>query len=166
MKHFPVCWVLALVFSAGAASEETPVPSTTIAGPALRFDWSAIEVGVASYEAGPTGYGLARACEAAGIACLVAAPSRIARASGDRVKTDRRDAERLVRLLRVGDLHAVRVPSLVEEAARELRYEALRGLMASGVVDVVATALFSFAMSAVATRALVAVSVSVAEPMK
>ena len=49
------------------------------------------------YEAGPTGYGLARACAAVGIACTVAAPSKIARASGDRVKTDRRDAERLAR---------------------------------------------------------------------
>ena len=45
-----------------------------------------------AYEAGPTGYGLARACAAAGIACTVAAPSKIPRASGDRVKTDRRDA--------------------------------------------------------------------------
>jgi transposase len=43
-----------------------------------------------AYEAGPTGYGLARACAAAGIACTVAAPSKIARPPGDRVKTDRR----------------------------------------------------------------------------
>jgi transposase len=55
-----------------------------------------------AYEAGPTGYGLARACVAAGIACTVAAPSKIPRAPGDRVKTDRRDAERLARLLRLG----------------------------------------------------------------
>ena len=55
-----------------------------------------------AYEAGPTGYGLARACAAAGIACTVAAPSKIPRAPGDRVKTDRRDAERLARLLRLG----------------------------------------------------------------
>jgi hypothetical protein len=48
-----------------------------------------------AYEAGPTGYGLARACVAAGIACTVAAPSKIPRAPGDRVKTDRRDAERV-----------------------------------------------------------------------
>jgi transposase len=48
-----------------------------------------------AYEAGPTGYGLARACAAAGVACTVAAPSKIPRAPGDRVKTDRRDAERL-----------------------------------------------------------------------
>jgi transposase len=73
-----------------------------------------------AYEAGPTGYGLARACAAAEIACTVAAPSKIPRAAGDRVKTDRRDAERLARLLRLGELVAVRVPSPDEEAARDL----------------------------------------------
>ncbi|MGH3113241.1 MAG: IS110 family transposase [Gaiellaceae bacterium] len=73
-----------------------------------------------AYEAGPTGYGLARACAQAGIACTVAAPSKIPRASGDRVKTDRRDAERLARLLRLGELVAVRVPDPLEEAARDL----------------------------------------------
>jgi transposase len=73
-----------------------------------------------AYEAGPTGYGLARACAAAGISCTVAAPSKILRASGDRVKTDRRDAERLARLLRLGELVAVRVPEPHEEAARDL----------------------------------------------
>ena len=52
-------------------------------------------------EAGPTGYRLARACAAAGINCVVAVPSRV-RAAADRVKTDRRDAERLARLLRLG----------------------------------------------------------------
>jgi transposase len=73
-----------------------------------------------AYEAGPTGYGLARACATAGIACTVAAPSKIPRAPGDRVKTDRRDAERLARLLRLGELVAVRVPEPHEEAARDL----------------------------------------------
>jgi transposase len=73
-----------------------------------------------AYEAGPTGFGLARACEAARIPCLVAAPSRIPRASGERVKTDRRDAVRLARLLRLGELVAVRVPGPAEEAARDL----------------------------------------------
>ena len=72
------------------------------------------------YEAGPTGYGLARACAGAGIACIVAASSRIPRASGDRVKTDRRDAERLARLLRLGELVPVRVPEPYEEQARDL----------------------------------------------
>jgi transposase len=73
-----------------------------------------------AYEAGPTGYPLARACAAAGIPCLVAAPSRIARAPGERIKTDRRDALRLVKLLRLGELVAVRLPSLEQEAARDL----------------------------------------------
>jgi transposase len=71
------------------------------------------------YEAGPTGYGLARACAEAGISCVVAAPSRI-RPAADRVKTDRRDAERLARLLRLGEITLVRVPEPEEEAARDL----------------------------------------------
>jgi transposase len=71
------------------------------------------------YEAGATGYGLARACAEAGISCVVAAPSRI-RAAADRVKTDKRDAERLARLLRLGEITPVRIPSLEEEAARDL----------------------------------------------
>ena len=73
-----------------------------------------------AYEAGPTGYVLARACAEAKIACTVAAPSKIPRAPGDRVKTDRRDAERLARLLRMDELVAVRVPEPHEEAARDL----------------------------------------------
>jgi transposase len=73
-----------------------------------------------AYEAGPTGFGLARACEAARIPCLVAAPSKIAKAPGERVKTDRRDALRLAKLLRLEELVAVRVPSPAEEGARDL----------------------------------------------
>jgi transposase len=71
------------------------------------------------YEAGPTGYRLARACAEAGVSCVVAAPSKI-RPAADRVKTDRRDAERLARLLRLGEITAVRVPGPEEEAARDL----------------------------------------------
>jgi transposase len=74
----------------------------------------------AAYEAGPTGYGLARELAKRGVECVVAAPSKIPRASGDRVKTDRRDAELLVRLLLAGKLHAVRVPGPEEEALRDL----------------------------------------------
>ena len=73
-----------------------------------------------AYEAGPTGYGLARELAKRRVECVVAAPSKIPRASGDRVKTDRRDAELLVRLLLAGKLHAVRVPGLEEEALRDL----------------------------------------------
>lgn len=71
-------------------------------------------------EAGPTGFGLARELAAAGVGCVIAAPGKIARAPQDRVKTDRRDAERLVRLLIAGELHPVRVPSVPEEALRDL----------------------------------------------
>ena len=73
-----------------------------------------------AYEAGPTGYGLARELGRRGVECVVAAPSKIPRAAGDRVKTDRRDAEHLVRLLLAGKLHAVRVPGDEEEALRDL----------------------------------------------
>ena len=73
-----------------------------------------------AYEAGPTGYGLARELAKRRVECVVAAPSKIPRASGDRVKTDRRDAELLVRLLLAGKLHAVRVPGDEEEALRDL----------------------------------------------
>src|SRR4051794_19654702 len=74
----------------------------------------------AAYEAGPTGYGLARELARRGVECVVAAPSKIPRAPGDRVKTDRRDAELLARLLLAGELHAVRVPGPEEEALRDL----------------------------------------------
>ena len=73
-----------------------------------------------AYEAGPTGFGLARALAARGIDCTVAAPGKIERPAQDRVKTDRRDAERLVRLLMIGGLHPVRVPTPAEEAMRDL----------------------------------------------
>jgi transposase len=73
-----------------------------------------------AYEAGPTGFGLARALAAAGIGCVIAAPGKIERPAQDKVKTDRRDAERLVRLLMIDGLHPVRVPSREEEALRDV----------------------------------------------
>ncbi len=82
-----------------------------------------------AYEAGPTGYGLARALLSAGVGCVVAAPGKIERPAQDRIKTDARDAERLVRLLMIDALHAVRVPTGEEEALRDLvrAREDLRG---------------------------------------
>jgi transposase len=73
-----------------------------------------------TYEAGPTGFGLARSLDAAGIECLVAAPSKLQRPAGDRVKTDARDAAHLARLLHLGQIVAVTVPSVSQEAARDL----------------------------------------------
>jgi transposase len=73
-----------------------------------------------TYEAGPTGFGLARFLISEGIECLVAAPSKLQRPSGDRVKTDLRDARHLARLLHLGEIVAVAVPSVEQEAARDL----------------------------------------------
>jgi transposase len=73
-----------------------------------------------TYEAGPTGFGLFRAIAAAGIRCEVAAPSKVSRPAGDRVKTDAKDALLLAQLLQVGQITAVRVPTITEEAARDL----------------------------------------------
>lgn len=72
------------------------------------------------YEAGPTGYGLYRQILALGHRCMVVAPSLIPRRSGDRVKTNRRDAQSLARLLRAGELTAVWVPDETHEAVRDL----------------------------------------------
>lgn len=72
------------------------------------------------YEAGPTGYGLQRLIESLGHSCIVAAPSLIPKKAGDRIKTNRRDAEGLARLLRAGELTAVWVPDARHEAMREL----------------------------------------------
>ncbi len=73
-----------------------------------------------TYEAGPTGFGLARFLTAEGIRCAVAAPSKLQRPSGDRVKTDVRDARHLARLLHLGEIVAITVPSVEQEAARDL----------------------------------------------
>lgn len=72
------------------------------------------------YEAGPTGFTLARTLTRWGVDCEVIAPSRIPKQSGDRVKTDKRDAASLARLHRAGLLTPIRVPTEGEEALRDL----------------------------------------------
>jgi transposase len=72
------------------------------------------------YEAGPTGYGLHRQITSLGHECLVVAPSLIPKRPGDRVKTNRRDALSLAKLLRAGELTAVWVPDERHEAMRDL----------------------------------------------
>jgi transposase len=74
----------------------------------------------ACYEAGPTGFGLYRAAVTAGIGMQVIAPGKTPRGSSDRVKTDRKDAELLARLLLAGSLTRVVVPPPEIEAAREM----------------------------------------------
>src|SRR6202163_3091085 len=72
------------------------------------------------YEAGPTGYGLQRQIKELGFECVVVAPSLIPKRPGDRVKTNRRDAMSLAKLLRAGELTAVWVPDEGHEAMRDL----------------------------------------------
>ena len=85
------------------------------------------------YEAGPCGYWLYRYLTRKGLRCHVVAPSLIPRKPGDRVKTDRRDAIVLARLMRSGDLSSIYVPT-IEEAIRDLsrgREDAMRDLKAT-----------------------------------
>lgn len=84
---------------------------------------------LAVYEAGPMGYGLARAAAELAVDVRVCAPGSILRRPHERIKTDRRDAERLARLLAAGELSFVRVPSIEEESFRDLARcrEAARG---------------------------------------
>src|SRR5260370_19282265 len=74
----------------------------------------------ACYEAGPTGYVLYWQLTQLGVACEVIAPSLVPTKAGDRVKTDRRDAEKLARCYRAGELTAVWVPDAAHEALRDL----------------------------------------------
>lgn len=113
----------------GQVFEQRLVPD-----PATVIEWVRGLPGsaVVTYEAGPTGYGLARALEEAGIRCLVAAPSKLQRPAGDRVKTDKRDARHLARLLHLSEIVEVAVPSRELEACRDLtrsREAARRDLM-------------------------------------
>jgi len=89
----------------------------------------------ACYEAGPCGFGLARRLRQLGVKCEVVAPSLTPTPSGDRVKTDKRDARKLARLLRAGELTAVYIPEATDEAMRDLLEQwrlapAVRALMA------------------------------------
>ena len=73
-----------------------------------------------AYEAGPGGYQLHRLLSSMGVACDVIAPSLIPVRAGDRVKTDRRDAKKLVRLYRAGELSFVQPPSPMQEGLRDM----------------------------------------------
>ncbi len=99
--------------------------------PAAAIEWLHTLPGPvrAVYEAGPTGFGLARAARAAGVQVMVCSPGAIPRQPGDRIKTDTRDALKLARLLAAGQLRPVVVPALELEALRDLvrAREDLRG---------------------------------------
>ena len=76
--------------------------------------------GLACYEAGVAGYDLHRQITACGVTCYVMAPALTPRRAGQRIKTDRRDAVKLVRLFRAGELTPIHVPNEAEEAVRDL----------------------------------------------
>lgn len=111
-----------------AAAEAGRAPARVVA--TVPSEWKAIRKALerlgdpaavsCCYEAGPTGYGLARALRAAGWDCDVIAPSKVPRKPGERIKTDRRDAVKLAQNHRNGELVAIVVPDEADEAIRDL----------------------------------------------
>lgn len=111
--HAAASWLVGLELATGELWRRR------VTGPPSRVVEVVAELGPGTrllYEAGPCGFWLARAGVDRGIGVEVCAPGSIPRAPGDRVKTDRRDAERLLRLWRAGELSMARVPTAVEEA--------------------------------------------------
>ena len=109
------------------------IPNTLHAVHVLLHRLSPATQLTACYEAGPCGYALYRHLTRLGVHCLVVAPSLVPTKPGDRVKTDRRDATKLARLLRSRELTPVWVPDEAHEALRDLtraredaRYDLLR----------------------------------------
>jgi transposase len=72
------------------------------------------------YEAGPCGFWIYREITALGERCMVVSPALVPKRAGDHVKTDRRDSERLASLARAGELEAIHVPDIRDEAIRDL----------------------------------------------
>src|SRR5712691_7517439 len=105
------------VRSYGSISNDLHALEKTLAKIKKAHSGAALRV---CYEAGPTGFTIARRLAQLKVECLVAAPSLIPSRSGDRVKTDQRDAIKLARLLRAGELTAVHVPDATDEAIRDL----------------------------------------------
>ena len=96
--------------------ENSPLPiERTIKRLAGRYDRLHV-----CFEAGPTGYGLYRQIQALGHECMVVAPALIPKRSGERIKTNRRDAVTLARLHRAGELTGVWAPDAAHEAVRDL----------------------------------------------
>jgi len=86
-----------------------------------------------AYEAGPTGFGLSRALTAAGIRCEVVAPSKLQRPSGDRVKTDAKDAVHLARLLRLDELASTGYSNLSYLDVEQRRFSSAERVLEEGL---------------------------------
>ena len=96
------------------------IPNTTLALLKQLRRLGALKSLRCCYEAGPTGYGIYRCLREAGVACEVIAPSLVPVKAGDRVKTDSRDARKLARSHRAGELTPIHVPDETTEAMRDL----------------------------------------------
>ncbi|HXP10594.1 MAG TPA: transposase, partial [Acidobacteriaceae bacterium] len=105
--------------SLGSPTSTAPLPRSSAASCSRRTRRPGHQLRVC-YEAGPTGYVLYWQLTALGVDCQVVAPALVPTKAGDRVKTDRRDAEKLARCHRAGDLTAVWVPDEAHEALRDL----------------------------------------------
>ncbi len=103
----------------GKASADLRVFEGAIRRIMKKYDLSKEDVALC-YEAGPTGFVLARRLLKLGFECIVIAPSKIPQQSGDRVKTDRRDARNLARLFRAGELSGIHIPSVEDEVIRDV----------------------------------------------
>lgn len=111
---------VALLRPGGQLADEDQIANTAEAVRKLVRRWKDPRAVRVCYEAGPTGYGLQRTFTSLGVDCAVIAPALIPRRAGERVKTDRRDARKLVGLFRAGELTAIRIPPPEEEAGRDL----------------------------------------------
>ena len=112
--------VVAAVNGAGGTAARWEAPNTVKGKERLANRLSEFGMIRCAYEAGPCGYDLRRFLEAKGIPCDVIAPSLIPKKPGDRVKTDKKDAEKIARMHRMGELTAIRVPTPAQEALRDL----------------------------------------------
>jgi len=112
--------VVAAVNGAGATTARWETPNTSKGKDRLAKRLSEFGTIRCAYEAGPCGYDLRRFLEGKGIRCDVIAPSLIPKKSGDRVKTDKKDAEKIARMHRMGELTPIHVPTPEKEALRDL----------------------------------------------
>ena len=112
--------VVAAVNGAGGTAARWETPNTLKGKERLAKRLSEFGTVRCAYEAGPCGYDLRRFLETKGIPCDVIAPSLIPKKPGDRVKTDKKDAEKIARMHRMGELTAICVPSPAQEALRDL----------------------------------------------
>jgi len=111
---------VAIAGDSGAVTARWETPNTAKGKGRLATRLAGLGKTRCAYEAGPCGYDLRRFLDDKGIPCDVIAPSLIPKKPGDRVKTDRKDAEKIARMHRMGELTTIHVPTPAQEALRDL----------------------------------------------